>query len=698
MLLVHAKCLKVLNRRDDYVRMLLGLLALTFSSKTTKQPNEMPHYLDIETYEIQGQSIIEELAGVAAQLPYDITVPLSTYFTNVQLDPFIIHDSTEEGFALRLRLKSVFEDDVILRDAKVVLSSAQTTSAADIYLESDTSIKISKGQTTIVLKTCTSTFGSFLFTQATLQFGRIQFVYNPFEDDQDSVPPGARLKPSRVLIYPRNDAFSVTTSLSRVIQIEQPRRLEIKCRNNFGHLKSVDIRLKPATSGLRIHNANAQIAAGTATIKANDTASFISLVELASLETVTISVPYELDDAHSEITVGLEITSNEPKLDYRTIQTITVELPLDINVHDLFKSDHIFQRFHIKTSNDIPLQILDLNFQDTDAFKVTEPPGQSFPTTVFAKHPATYMYEVRQIKGEDEADTKRQCGAEEAPLILTVDYQCYDELVLQTVLNRFSDDVGKSGSKSLQSLLVHTLNIRLRGILSASSYTEAALLGYIRCPDFQDIGWPSFLRDLPPGMTEELKSFLEIWHTQNQRISLPDSAANQDKSNWDTMLPRRTIVISVPLPHLDILQIASLKIPKLHNQCAAVGVGITAKLTLRHTRRWSIKSNIISPEFMYDIDAPTETWLIGGQRRGRFSAEEGEVKTWDVILIPLKTGKLLLPFIDVRVVGKDADHISCETEFGGFGQTLTVIGNLKSTTVTMDGNEARLISAENQLE
>jgi len=695
MLLVHAKCLKVLNRRDDYVRMLLGLLALVVSAKTTTRINEVAHHLDIESYQVQGKSLLSELNTVAAQLPYDITVDLSTYFQNIRLDPYIRHHPKDEGFQLRLKLKSVFEDDMIIKHAKVVLTPLSNNSASEIHLQSEGEIKISKGSATIVLSTNTSTYGRFAFKQATLQSGRILFVYSPV-DDQVLATLGGRTKASRVLVYPRNDAFSVKTSMCRTIHIERSRRLEIECSNGPEEMKEINIKLKPASSGLRIRSADAEIISGKATLKKNESTSGMVLLNLASHSKVKISIPYELDDSHSEIFVGIEVSSSSPKLDYRSLQSVVVELPLDVNVHDLFKSADIFQRFHIKSSNDVPLQILNLDFQDTDAFAVIAPPGELFPTTVFAKHPATYMYSVKQKKNKDELVHKRKSSSEEAPLVLTVDYQCYDELASETILRKFTTDLRSTSLTSMESLLLHTLKERLQRVLSPPIYTESALLGHIACPDFQEIGWALLLRDLPPSLSEGLKTWLESWHLENQQLTLPlilDSS--EERSASDGVSPRK-IVISVPLPHLDILQIATLTIPKSDLLYAAVGTPLCAKLALHHTKIWGIRGERSQKniEFMYDIDAPADTWLIGGQRRGRFTAEEHESKTWEVILIPLRTGKLLLPFVDVRVVGKDADYITCETEFKGFGKTVTVVGHLSRTTVSMTGNEAKLLSAE----
>ena len=86
---MHAKCLKVLNRKDDYIRLLLGLLAKSVQQNALRRRSLNLSLVseEIEQYTIDGRSILPELLCFSAQLPYDITVDLSTYFQDVAVDP-----------------------------------------------------------------------------------------------------------------------------------------------------------------------------------------------------------------------------------------------------------------------------------------------------------------------------------------------------------------------------------------------------------------------------------------------------------------------------------------------------------------------------------------------------------------------------------------------------------------------------------
>ena len=99
---------------------------------------------------------------------------------------------------------------------------------------------------------------------------------------------------------------------------------------------------------------------------------------------------------------------------------------------------------------------------------------------------------------------------------------------------------------------------------------------------------------------------------------------------------------------------AELRLTNLAQQPphAAVGQMIAAELSIRHTRRWCSpehRENAGGPlDFSYEIHANPETWLVGGRRRGNFTAEEGETKTFAIMLLPQKAGHLLLPGLEIR--------------------------------------------------
>jgi len=178
----------------------------------------------------------------------------------------------------------------------------------------------------------------------------------------------------------------------------------------------------------------------------------------------------------------------------------------------------------------------------------------------------------------------------------------------------------------------------------------------------------------------------------------PDQARTASTSPY---APRH-MVITVSIPSTHVLHTASLKPTLLSAPSIAIcGQPLQTTLRVSHTRHWTSPSalvsaaNIISAtdpiEFICTLEANQETWLVAGQRRMQFSAREDTVHEWPILLIPLKPGVALLPNVDIRSkptsklkdggADKDTEALNCETDYLSYGQTVTVVPDVRSSTV-----------------
>lgn len=154
MLKMHAHCLKKLNRKDEYVRTLLDLLAKSAASRMSFQTtsrrasandiSDMPRdWLNDDKVNTSG--IFTELVEFSQQLPYDVTVQMPKYFGDISVVPYVRHYDDKDGFQLRLQFRHVLEDNIEIKAAKVRLVSADSTQAKDIWLESSEPTQLQKG-------------------------------------------------------------------------------------------------------------------------------------------------------------------------------------------------------------------------------------------------------------------------------------------------------------------------------------------------------------------------------------------------------------------------------------------------------------------------------------------------------------------------------------------------------------------------
>jgi hypothetical protein len=134
-------------------------------------------------------------------------------------------------------------------------------------------------------------------------------------------------------------------------------------------------------------------------------------------------------------------------------------------------------------------------------------------------------------------------------------------------------------------------------------------------------------------------------------------------------------------------------------------------------------------EFVYEIMAAADTWLVGGRRKGHFvipavgtptsSDDNGEVVGLSstveteaeipVVLVPLREGYLPFPGVEIREVGAgssggDGDRTpdggrdagreagsgggygQCETDFRNLGETVCVVADRGKVTVSLDAS------------
>jgi hypothetical protein len=154
MLKMHARCLKRLNRRDEYVRTLLDLLAksaasrMSYRASSTKVSatgkDDMPRdWLNDD--EVDTTDIFQELIDYSQQLPYDVTVQMPKYFDDISVEPYLRHYDDKDGFQLRLQFRHLLEDEVEIRVAKVRLVGTTSTQSKEIWLENLEPTQLKRG-------------------------------------------------------------------------------------------------------------------------------------------------------------------------------------------------------------------------------------------------------------------------------------------------------------------------------------------------------------------------------------------------------------------------------------------------------------------------------------------------------------------------------------------------------------------------
>ncbi|KAF3000895.1 hypothetical protein E8E13_008046 [Curvularia kusanoi] len=707
MLKMYARCLKKLNRKDEYVRTLLDLLArssasrISFSSASKRSSDDIVSSMPsdwLNDDKIDTNGVLNELVNYSQQLPYDVSVQMADYFTDIAVEPYLRHYEDKDGFQLRLQFRHVLEDEVEIRAAKIRLISTTSTTAKDIWLETPQAMTIKKGLTRVWLACNVNTTGPYTVDKIVLEAKRIAFVHEPVTKTETPTPLGIiasasvtslkAAKKARVQCFPRPEALDARVYLSHFIHIDKLRHIEITCTTGANNIDRAEIRLKSASAGLRLRTADATVESEAGAIEDNTKAGVISISELPAGSSITVKIPYDMETILQDLAVKTEIdyhTANG-QFQYFSSFTIPVELPLDVNVHDHFKQKSLFSKFNIKTANQVPLELLDVELEGSEEFDVHAPRKSTHPQHVFPKQPVAVTYKiVKKPRSGDNAagDQASKAGS----LALAVEYRCLNEDVLDRLTAYFSAAMQDSPVARASRLLLAAFVSRTEQKVIPYQYEKIALLDKVDLGIYEDADWSECLDSLPQPVRDETRSWLQTWLTSNKTVHLPKPSTSSSPASPFSVPPSphpsRRMVITVSIPQTHILHTASLTLPSLTSTptsttpIATIGHPLPATLRITHTRHWASPTSLLSAaniptptspiDFTYTLDAPADQWLIAGQRRALFSSVEDEVKEFEIMLIPLKAGTALLPSVDIRARIKPKEKEEGKTSTGVVG-------------------------------
>jgi len=518
---------------------------------------------------------------------------------------------------------------------------------------------------------------------------------------------------SYIYCYPPPEGLQAKIVSTHLINLEEMRSLELELHSGRNDIKSGTIRVRPATAGLRLRSAEAELVEGEMNITANNESGNIEFSQFGSKSFVRFRIPYTVEENHPTLSARAEVTyeTEHGRFSYSSVHNVVSSLPISVNVQDIFKDEVLFSRFTISPAMMVPLRILGCSIPSSDVYQVESNIREKVVWDVFPKQPASLLYKIQPRK-----DRIASPGAK-GSLRLTVEFTCVDDECLDSVERTFRADIKASEFRRHTSLLTSHVVDAFRTQLSTSDMEVVALTREVEMLAYESVRWENLFGALK-GPADELRKWLVDWHHQHPTITLP---AQQPT------IPSRRIVIPVDIPEIQVVHTAELRLAPLADAQpttthAAVGQIIAAELRLRHTRRWCSAEHQEHAggalEFAYELHANPELWLVGGRRRGNFLAREGETTTFAVTLLPQKSGYLLLPGLEIKAFipasstltvvttpstatsAANANptatagsgnagaplqrrQIACEVDYRNHGETVQVLPDLRKTTVSL---------------
>jgi len=218
-----------------------------------------------------------------------------------------------------------------------------------------------------------------------------------------------------------------------------------------------------------------------------------------------------------------------------------------------------------------------------------------------------------------------------------------------------------------------------------------------------------------------IAQWLQTFVSENPRITLQPVSSIPEAE-------RRSIIIPVEIPNMTVIHTADLVLSKAslakslepRVTFAAINEPISATLYVKWSRMWDLQtapprrpSQVPAPEsesesleFVYEFTAPSDAWLVAGRRKGQFRIpskkpdpnSEPEASEFPILLFPLREGYLPYPTLDIKPVpvskavdedvlgGTTQSMITCETDYKNIAETIRVVADVRSTTVSLDAS------------
>ncbi|KAM0326206.1 hypothetical protein ACHAQA_006803 [Verticillium albo-atrum] len=713
MLIMYSHCLQVLQRKDEYVHVVLKLLykaAVAQKDRIARQngfrfgsKQELDHPSSVA---IKG--FLGKLVDVTKTFSNEVPVPLGQVFSNPQLDECPEYDTGLDSFTLNIKLRSLLVDDLTIETARMRLTSSDPGVPKELWLECTTPQTLKPGESSIRLHSKTSVSGRYDVDRLSLTSNNIHFHYER-DIDHDSSKGTDAFQLPKVMLCRQEGGLDCQLTAARHTQLDRNNCLDLRLITGWNDVTSCEVRIRPSTGGLRLLSTEAQFVGPPVDFASPLEPGSFRFGALSPNTTVQLRFPFSTEQDVANISVKIEViyTTENGTYSFSTIPSIPVSLALGVNVQDVFKHNAIFSRFSVSTASPSPITVFKSELQHSDIFESHFGVAPSKPVVVFPKQPASLLYKITR-KTDVLVQPKTQ-----KTLYLKLHYSVVLDEIVATVSSLLRQAILESDLARYSALLVAHIHKQVPAVLSLYDLERAGLLGEISTAFLTRSaveGSFTGLGKLPGSDKDAARAivvFLQSWQRTNPTLDLKSSENIEDA---------HSILIPVDVPSIPILYTIDIQLDKslptpipykeTGTPIAGINQLLSANLQLKWTRHWDtsagVKDKTAAPqEFTYDVTAPPDTWLLGGRKRGRIivpapgsedsTSPDQSTMNVPLIMVPLREGWLPYPSVDIREAKAEEEGLPptqghCETDYRNLGETIRVIADREKVTLSLDSS------------
>lgn len=149
MLVMYVKCLKELQRNDEYVRVTVKLLAKGAAREKEKivrkagfRKSQMTSFAN-EEVDLKGH--LSDLMSTIKVLEHEVSVNMTSFFSNIEVEATPRYHDSQDTVALQLQLRYLLEDALHIDRVRVRIAAIGPSAAKDIWLESREPLDLTRG-------------------------------------------------------------------------------------------------------------------------------------------------------------------------------------------------------------------------------------------------------------------------------------------------------------------------------------------------------------------------------------------------------------------------------------------------------------------------------------------------------------------------------------------------------------------------
>lgn len=742
MLVMYSKCLRELKRNDVYVKVMLKLLSKAAHSEKDRieeiasikvSKKEAKEYAENEVF----KGFLPDFLSAAKSFDKEVKHSLTNFFTHIEVEGTPAYDEDQDSFSLTLSLRSVLADPLPVDKAFLRIITA---AGREMWLESGEKLELRPGRNKIPLRCMAMSPGTYEVDRVQLNSGPLKLslerqAFQPVERD------AVNLRNPYVSLYQRADTLDLRVEPSTVTQLDRNFAMDLELTTGWNELETCEIRVRSATGGLRLLTAEAEILGDEKHKQAaSSEPGLFVFASLAAQSSVKARIPFTTEQDAASVAVKVEVKYTTARGTFTLSKTpsISLALKLGVNVQDVFKHTALFSRFTVSTATQSPLRLFKSELIQSDVFESRFGVPPANPVVIFPKQPASLIYRINRIPGSSIGPNTNKT------MYLKLSYSVLQDEIRDNIRDSLTDALKSTELWKYSRLLVGSVLERVKSDLTGYDLERSATLGELPLSFLTEAKWQKQFYGLGTTPTGEsipaiLAQFIVNWTKKNPKIP---AMRQVDPTH------QQSILIPVDVPSIPVVHTADIRlqrpIPSLVEPAdeyeapvVCVNQLLPAILHLKWTRVWDTgkldtgsgaansAQEAAGDEFSYDVTAPSDTWLVGGRKKGHFvipastsTNDEAELVSSSpineadipLVLIPLREGYLPYPSVEVRESSGPADTNGgeshgpghghgygrkspgvvghCETDYRNLGETVRVVADRRRVTVSLDASGA----------